>query len=129
MKFYIDGTLAATVNYASGAGYRTDAEITIGSADDGANPFTGYLDRVKFDERALTPAELDFPAVPPLGIRPSGTLLTLFWPATTSNYTLQVNGSLQTNGWVNVASQVQGGEIRADVAPTSSAKFFRLKRQ
>jgi endonuclease/exonuclease/phosphatase family metal-dependent hydrolase len=129
MKFYIDGALVATVAYSSGAGYRTDADITIGSADDGANPFTGNLARIKFDQRALTPAELDFPAVPPLGIRTSGTLLTLFWPAAMTNYTLQVNGALQTNGWVNVAGQIQNGEIQANIAPTNSAKFFRLKRQ
>ncbi|MDB6029360.1 MAG: Endonuclease/Exonuclease/phosphatase family protein [Verrucomicrobiales bacterium] len=129
MKFYIDATLAATVTYTNGAGFRTSSEITIGSAADDANPFTGYLSRVKFDSRALTSAQLDFPAVPPLGIRSSGNLLTLFWPAVATNYTLQANGSLQTTGWTNVPTQVQTNEIQATVAVTNSTKFFRLKRQ
>jgi endonuclease/exonuclease/phosphatase family metal-dependent hydrolase len=64
MKFYIDAALAATVSYKSGAGYRTSPTITLGSASEGANPFTGYLDRVRFDSRALTPAEFDYPAGP-----------------------------------------------------------------
>ncbi|MDB6029359.1 MAG: autotransporter-associated beta strand repeat protein [Verrucomicrobiales bacterium] len=66
MKFYIDGTLASTVAYTGGSGYRTSSAITVGSADDDANPFTGFLSRVKFDSRALTAAQLDYPAVPPV---------------------------------------------------------------
>ncbi len=64
MKFYIDAALAATVTYKNGAGYRTSPTITLGSDADGANPFTGYMDRVKFDSRALTAAELDYFVVP-----------------------------------------------------------------
>ena len=59
MKFYIDGALAATVAYTNGAGYRVSSEINIGADPAGANWFTGYLDRIRFDNRALTPAELD----------------------------------------------------------------------
>ncbi len=129
LKFYIDANLAATVAYTNGAGYRTDATITIGSAEDGTNPFTGYLDRTRFDERALAPAELDFPAIPLLGIRASGNVLTLFWPAAVTGYTLEANGTLQTNGWVTVPFQSQGTENQANIAPTNSTKFFRLKRE
>ncbi len=128
MKFYIDANLAATVAYTNGAGYRTDAAITIGSAEDGTNPFTGYLDRIHFDERALAPAEFDFPALPPLGIRSSGNTLTLFWPSAIAGYSLQANDSLQSSGWTTVPSQTQGNENQANIAPTNSAKFFRLKR-
>lgn len=128
MKFYIDSVLAATVTYTNGAGYRTSADITIGSADDGANPFTGYLDRVRFDERALTPLEFDFPAAPPLGLRKNGTALTLFWPVAMTNYTLQVNSALQTNGWTTLAFQTLTNENQATVSVTNAARFFRLKR-
>ncbi|MDB6058020.1 MAG: Endonuclease/Exonuclease/phosphatase family protein, partial [Verrucomicrobiales bacterium] len=62
MQFYIDVTLAATVVYTNGAGYRTSSEITIGAGSEGSNWFTGSLDRVRFNNRALTPSELDFPA-------------------------------------------------------------------
>ncbi len=128
MKFYIDGALAATVPYTSGAGYRTESTITIGSDADGANPFTGYLDRVRFDQRAMVPGEFDFPAVPVIGIRRNGNMLTLFWSEAMANYTLQANGSLGSNGWVNLATQVQDGEIRANITPTNLATYFRLKR-
>jgi hypothetical protein len=129
MKFYVDGVRLQTVSYGNGVGYRTSNAITIGSADDGANPFTGYLDRVRFDERALAVDELDFPASPSVGVRKNGNSLTLYWPAAFSNFTLQANSSLQSNGWTTVSSQVQGNEIQATVSPTSSARFFRLKRQ
>lgn len=129
MKFYIDANLAATVTYTNGAGYRTGAAITIGSAEDGTNSFTGYLDRIHFDERAMAPAEFDFPAIPPLGIRRSGNALTLFWPAAIAGYTLQANDNLQASGWTTVSFQTQGNENQANIAPTNSTKFFRLKRQ
>jgi endonuclease/exonuclease/phosphatase family metal-dependent hydrolase len=63
MKFYIDATLAATVAYTNGAGLRTSSAITIGAASEGANAFTGYLDRLRFDNHALAPAQFDFPAI------------------------------------------------------------------
>ena len=126
MKFYIDGTLAATVAYTSGVGYRTSSTITIGSAENDANPFTGYLDRVRFDCRALTAEELDFPPVPKLGIRRNGNALTLFWPAAVTDYTLQAKSSLQATGWANLSQTVQGNENQATVTPTNSAGYFRL---
>ncbi len=64
MKYYIDGALSATVAYTGGAGYRTSSAITVGSDPDGANPFTGFLARVKFDNRALTASQLDTVAAP-----------------------------------------------------------------
>jgi endonuclease/exonuclease/phosphatase family metal-dependent hydrolase len=60
MKFYIDATLAATVSYTNGAGFRTDSVLTVGSDSEGANRFTGYIDRIRFEQRALTVNELDF---------------------------------------------------------------------
>lgn len=60
MKFYIDANLAATVAYTNGAGFRPDCTLTIGAASEGANWFTGYLDRIRFEQRALTPDQFDF---------------------------------------------------------------------
>ncbi len=128
MKFYIDAVLAATVTYTNGAGYRTSSTITLGADADGANPFTGYLDRLSFESRVLTPAQFDFPAVPSLGIRRSGTNLTVFWRAEKLGYTLQMNGSLQTAGWTTVTSQLQAEENQAIIVPTNSMRFYRLKR-
>ncbi|HVV01242.1 MAG TPA: LamG domain-containing protein, partial [Verrucomicrobiae bacterium] len=62
MKFYIDGVLAQTVAFTGGAGYRTSPVLTIGAASEGTNWFSGFLDRVRFDSRALAASELDYPA-------------------------------------------------------------------
>jgi endonuclease/exonuclease/phosphatase family metal-dependent hydrolase len=62
MKFYIDAALAATVAYTDGAGYRTSPTITIGADENGGHQFTGNLDRISFTQRALTPAQFDFPS-------------------------------------------------------------------
>jgi endonuclease/exonuclease/phosphatase family metal-dependent hydrolase len=129
MKFYVDASLAATVTYTNGAGFRTSSEITIGSDEVGTKTFTGYLDRIGFDSRALIPAQFDFPAVPALGTRTSGNLLTLFWGAGATNYSLQANDALQPVGWTNVPTQVQGTEIQSTIAITNTTKFFRLKHQ
>jgi hypothetical protein len=128
MKFYIDAALAATVTYTNGAGFRVDSALTIGSAADGANPFTGNLDRISFDERALAPAEFDFPATPRIGVRKNGNTLTIFWPAEKFGYTLQMNDTLQSTGWTTLATQFQNNENQATITPSNSAKYFRLKR-
>ena len=129
MKFYIDAVLAATVTYTNGAGFRTSSGVTIGSADDDANPFTGYLSRIHFDSQALTPAQFDFPATPVLGIRRNGNNFTLFWPAAMTDYVLEGNNVLQTGGWTAIATTIQGTEKQGTITPTNSAKYFRLRRQ
>ena len=60
IKFYIDAVLAATVAYTNGAGHRTSSTLTIGAASEGANWFTGHLDRIRYDPRALLLPELDY---------------------------------------------------------------------
>ena len=128
MKFYIDAALSATVPYKNGPGLRTASTITIGSAEGGGNPFTGFLDRVGFANRALPPEQFDFPAVPLLGIRRNGSLLALSWRTGNVNYALQMNDHLQTAGWVNLPVQAQGDESTAVVGPTNFARYYRLQR-
>jgi hypothetical protein len=129
MKFYIDAALAATVVYTNRAGFRTSSEITIGAASEGGNWFTGHLDRISYEQRALTPIQFDFPATPQLGIRPNGNALTVFWRAGNVSYNLQSNNALQAAGWSNIPFQLQGDENQATVTPTNATKFFRLKKQ
>lgn len=62
MKFYVDGLLRATVAYTNGVGFRTSSTITLGAASEGGNWFTGYLDRVRFEQQALTSAQFDISA-------------------------------------------------------------------
>ncbi|MDQ6632715.1 MAG: LamG domain-containing protein, partial [Verrucomicrobiota bacterium] len=128
MKFFVDATLAATVNYTSGIGFRTSSTLTIGSSAGGANPFTGFLDRISFDNQALTAAQLDFPAAISLGLRQLGSSLVLFWPASKSDYVLQTSGDLFSSSWSNILSTVQGNENQAFVSPSNATQFFRLKK-
>jgi endonuclease/exonuclease/phosphatase family metal-dependent hydrolase len=128
MKFYIDAVLAATVPYTNGPGFRVTNTISLGGASDDANPFTGAMDRICFDQKALTPSELDFPAVPRLSIRKSGSNLMVAWPVSKSPYKLQMTDRLQNATWTDVPSQLQGPEFQASVTPTNSAKFFKLAR-
>lgn len=128
MKFYIDGAVAATVAYVNGVGSRTSSTVTIGSSAVGANPFTGFLDRVSFDNQALSAEQLDFPAAITLGVRQTGTGLTIFWPSSKTGYTLRASGSLSSQVWSNVSYTVQGNENQALFSPSNSAQFFRLRK-
>ena len=129
LKFYIDAVLAQTVTYTNGVGFRTESMLTIGAASEDANWFTGHLDRISFESRVLSPEELDYPAIPELGIRKESNSTTVFWRRGKIGYNLQSNGSLQAVGWANVAAQLQGDEMKANVSPTNSARFYRLKKQ
>jgi hypothetical protein len=65
LDFYVDGVLRQTVAHANGVGVNQTAKvITMGMAANAANPFTGTLDRIRFSNEALTPAQFDFPVVP-----------------------------------------------------------------
>jgi autotransporter-associated beta strand protein len=114
MKFYIDSVLAATVAYTGGAGYRTDSTITIGADADGANPFTGYLDRVRFDNRSLTPAEFDFPAGP---AQRSGDPLETWMAA---------NGITDSNADTDGDGQSNLAEYIAHTNPTNATSVLRV---
>ncbi|MEP6663607.1 MAG: endonuclease/exonuclease/phosphatase family protein [Verrucomicrobiota bacterium] len=127
MKFFIDGLAAATVNYVSGMGARNSPVITVGASSITANPLTGSIDRIHFNNEAFTAAQLDFPAqFPTLGIRPSGNFLTIFWPTNYPGYTAQICTNLATTNWQTVSAFVEGNENVALVSATNTASFFRL---
>jgi endonuclease/exonuclease/phosphatase family metal-dependent hydrolase len=109
MKFYIDAALAATVGYTNGAGYRTSPVITVGSDETGAHPFTGYLDRIRFEQRALTPAQFDFP---------SGGSDFASWGA--------VYGISDPNGDADGDKQNNYAEYVAGTNPTNAVSIFKI---
>jgi endonuclease/exonuclease/phosphatase family metal-dependent hydrolase len=128
MKFFVDGALAATVSYTNGIGSRASSNITIGSAAGGANPFTGFLDRISFHNEALSAAQLDFPATIPLGVRKTNNSVVLFLPATKSDYKLQTSCALSAFSWSNADFTVVGNENQATFSPSNAARFFRLRK-
>jgi len=127
MKFYVDGQLAATVAYTNGVGFRISSTVTIGSSAVGANPFTGWLDRISFENRALIPEELDYPAMPTLGIRQEGERVIVFWRTRRTPYALEANSRLQASGWTNVTVHLQGNESSSAIQGTNTAMFYRLR--
>jgi hypothetical protein len=128
MKFFVDGALAATVSYTNGIGSRASSNITIGSAAGGANPFTGFPDRISFHNEAFSAAQLDFPATIPLGVRKANNSVVLFWPATKSDYKLQTSSALPALSWSNADLTVVGNENQATFSPSNAARFFRLRK-
>jgi endonuclease/exonuclease/phosphatase family metal-dependent hydrolase len=128
LKFFIDAALAASVNYTNGVGFRNSSTVTIGAAAGGANPFTGFLDRIRFDNRALTSAQLDFPSAISLGVRKAENAIVLFWPSAKTDYVLQTSSNLSSLAWSNVAFTVEGNENQTVVSPAGSTRFFRLKQ-
>ena len=141
MQFYIDATLAATVTYTNGAGFRTDPTITIGAASEGTNWFTGFLDRVRFDQRALTPAEFDFylPKFKVLSAaRQTNGQVTLSWQSTGSTrYRVQYTSDLNQPFTDIVRSALSetdpapaglGSTMSfTDVAAGATSTFYRVK--
>jgi endonuclease/exonuclease/phosphatase family metal-dependent hydrolase len=110
MKFYVDAVLAATVAYTNGAGQRTSSTLTIGAASEGANWFTGHLDRIRYDQRALLPAEFDRSTGPGGGFE----AWMIFYQITDST------GDEDGDGQNNQA------EYLANTNPTNSASVFKI---
>jgi gluconolactonase len=59
----------------------------------------------------------------------NGNQLNLTWPAPSTGFALQETGLLPSANWTNSATppSVSNGLNQVSVAPTSSAKFFRLR--
>jgi endonuclease/exonuclease/phosphatase family metal-dependent hydrolase len=110
MKFYIDAVLAATVAYTNGAGHRTSSTLTIGAASEGANWFTGHLDRIRYDQSALIPAEFDYSA----STNSDFEAWKIFYQITDSA------GDEDGDGQNNFA------EYMANTNPTNAASVFKI---
>ena len=68
LRFYVDGALGDTVAYTTGVNFtRTQTLFSLGAEWNGALQYIGSVDRLKVTSGMLTPAQLDFEAVPPAG--------------------------------------------------------------
>jgi endonuclease/exonuclease/phosphatase family metal-dependent hydrolase len=125
MKFYIDANLAATVAYTNGPGMRTDTTLTIGAAAEGTNWFTGYLDRIRFDQRALPPEQFDF-YVPNFKVTASvwqNSQFTLTWQ-TTGQTRYRVQSTTNLNQPFSDIVRSAATEIDAGPAGLGSTQSF-----
>lgn len=67
-RFYVDGVLGDTVPYSGGVNFsRTQKLFSLGAEWNGALQYIGSIDRLKVSSGILTPEQLDFQAIPPLG--------------------------------------------------------------
>ncbi|MDB6059320.1 MAG: autotransporter-associated beta strand repeat protein, partial [Verrucomicrobiales bacterium] len=130
MQFYIDGALAATVAYTNGAGYRTSSEITIGAASEGANWFTGNIDRIRFDNRVLTPSELDSVAGTAKSFMRTSITGTGSTSAATPIRTIRIVGAqTQSDGRLTLTwSSVGGTRYRVQSATSAAGPFTDIAR-
>jgi hypothetical protein len=122
MQFYVDGALAATVAYTNGAGYRTSSEITIGAADEGANWFTGNIDRIRFDNRVLTATELD-------SIAGTARPFLVGNPNNAASAPQILDAKTQPDGSVTLTwTSIGGKRYRVQSAPSATGPFADITR-
>jgi len=138
ITYFTNGVQAGSLSYTGGT---TPAEenkvLYIGAERDGAFPFTGWIDRIRISNSALTAGELDSnpasPASPPLrlAIGRYQSSMILSWPETNSgSYILEFNNSLPGLTWSpETATPVVAAGQKTVTAPiTESARFYRLRR-
>jgi hypothetical protein len=102
-------------------------------------PFTGFIDRVRISNTALTASQLDSDAANPavvvpalrLAIGQSQSNVILSWPeADSSSFVLEFSNSLPASTWSpeNATIVVVAGQKTVTVPITGSTRFYRLKR-
>jgi hypothetical protein len=134
LRFYIDGVLSATVAYTRGVIFtRTFTEFYFGAENTGGLQYVGFLDRFRYTKGALTPAELDYLAVPGVALPPPTlgieTAVKLSWPTLPPGYVLQSSTNLSgTAVWSNVTNTPSLDNSKYNVfLPASGTKsIFRL---
>ena len=127
-RFYVDGVLGDTRAYSLGAGSNTLSRFTIGSGFNGSLPFIGKMDRLRYSNHALTPAEFDFPAAPSLSINRVNNDVVITWPATQTGFALQATTNLTSPQWLPVSYVEINGRNTATVQPNGTAAFYRLRK-
>ncbi len=78
---------------------------------------------------ALGPDQVLSTTNPPIGITLTQTNLTLSWPLTSANFTLQSCTNLTSSNWATVSSpapQIVGTNCQIVLPATNAARFFRL---
>jgi DNA-binding beta-propeller fold protein YncE len=74
---------------------------------------------------AISPAPVQPAPAPPLGITMVGNLPVVVWPASATNYVLQMTTNLASGNWVTVTNGILYSGLQITNAPPGAA-FFRL---
>src|ERR1017187_6367981 len=117
--------------------FETYSDIVFGITIDPATPPGQYFGFVTIqggtnifaaDNLASPIFEVSLPPAA-LGIAPSGTNLTLFWPSPPGGFVLQQNSDLTTTNWTTVTNTPTMTNLQNQVtlSPTSGNQFYRLK--
>ncbi len=127
-RFYVDGILRDTRAYTLGAGSSTTPRFTIGSGFNGSLPFIGKMDRLRYSNTALTPAQFDFPATPFLAINRVNNQIVITWPASQTGFVLQATTNLTAPAWLPIVHVETNGQNTATVPPNGTGAFYRLRK-
>lgn len=140
ITYFLNGKESGTLPYTRGTNPSlTNQVLYIGAEWNGGLPFTGWIDRVRISNSALTASELDSDPINPvkvtslpvpLAIGRSQSNVVLSWPeASSSGYVLEFTSSLGST-WSpeTTVSIVTAGQITVTVPITGAARFYRLKR-
>jgi hypothetical protein len=141
ITYFINGKEAGTRAYTGGTILaETNKVLYIGAEWNGGLPFTGFIDRIRISNSALTAGELDSdaanPAAPPqaplrLAIARSQSNVILSWPeAGSAGYILEFSNILPNSSWSPEPTTpvVVAGQKTATVPITGSVGYYRLKR-
>jgi hypothetical protein len=139
ITYFINGQQAGMRTYTGGTRLATTNKVLyVGAEWNGALPFTGWIDRVRISNTALTAAQLDSnptnPAPVPsslrLAISRTASVANITWPeAGSSGYVLEFSDVLPGTWATEPTPPVTTlGQKTVVVPMTAPSRFFRLKR-
>lgn len=141
ITYFVNGKEAGTRAYTQGTRLATTNKVLyVGAEWDGGLAFTGWIDRVRISNTALTVNELDSnptkPAAVPsaplrLSVSRSQSNLIFSWPAVGSDgYVLEFSASLPSSAWSleSTAPAIAGTQKTVTIPVAGLTRFYRLKR-
>ena len=141
ITYFINGKEAGSRPYTGGT-IPADARnaLYIGAEWNGGLPFTGWIDRIRISNSALTAAELDSDPLKPaasaepilrLAIARSQSNVVLSWTeAGSAGYLLEFSDILPNSSWSPEPTppEVVSGQKTVTLPVMGSVRYFRLKR-
>jgi outer membrane protein assembly factor BamB len=126
----ITGSFAPGLNLPTGLAFDGSGNLYVANTD---NNTVSEFDSSGNLIRTISGPGLNFPLLiaispapaPPLGITMVGNLPVVVWPASATNYVLQMTTNLASGNWVTVTNGILYSGLQITNAPPGAA-FFRL---